>query len=101
MADEIDLANIEIERERERALAKIKTTQQESGISNCLDCEIEVASFRSIMNVTIDFMHDYANGNLKDSTRGSMWYHRDDIKPDWTENLRKTAVFGRHIFYRK
>jgi spore germination cell wall hydrolase CwlJ-like protein len=72
----------------------------ESVIINWRD-PIEVASFRSIMNVTIDFMHDYANGNLKDSTRGSMWYHRDDIKPDWTENLRKTAVFGRHIFYRK
>jgi phage/conjugal plasmid C-4 type zinc finger TraR family protein len=46
MADDIDLANIEIERERERALAKIKTTQQESGISNCLDCDIEIPKAR-------------------------------------------------------
>jgi len=46
MADEIDLANIEIEREKERALSKIKQLQQQSGIIDCIDCGIEIPKAR-------------------------------------------------------
>lgn len=44
--DDIDQANIEIERETKRALDKIKTTQQDSGISDCVDCGEEIGEAR-------------------------------------------------------
>jgi len=46
MADDIDLANIEIERETKRALSKIKQLQRESGIIYCLDCDEEIGEAR-------------------------------------------------------
>jgi spore germination cell wall hydrolase CwlJ-like protein len=28
-----------------------------------------------------------------------MFYHKADIKPEWTKNLVRTAQIGNHIFY--
>jgi spore germination cell wall hydrolase CwlJ-like protein len=32
-------------------------------------------------------------------TKRTMFYHKADIKPDWTKNLVRTAQIGNHIFY--
>jgi spore germination cell wall hydrolase CwlJ-like protein len=37
--------------------------------------------------------------NLKDITKGALFYHADYINPRW--KLEKTTVIGRHIFYKE
>jgi spore germination cell wall hydrolase CwlJ-like protein len=45
-------------------------------------------------------IHVYANyENLKDITHGALYYHADYVNPRW--KLQKTAVIGRHIFYKE
>jgi spore germination cell wall hydrolase CwlJ-like protein len=42
----------------------------------------------------------YANyENLKDITKGALYYHADYVSPRW--KLEKTTVIGRHIFYKE
>jgi len=42
----------------------------------------------------------YANyENLKDITKGALYYHADYVNPKW--KLEKTTVIGRHIFYKE
>lgn len=42
----------------------------------------------------------YANyENLKDITKGALYYHADYVNPRW--QLQKTVVIGRHIFYKE
>jgi spore germination cell wall hydrolase CwlJ-like protein len=42
----------------------------------------------------------YANyENLKDITKGALYYHADYVNPRW--KLQKTVVIGRHIFYKE
>ena len=42
----------------------------------------------------------YANyDNLKDITKGALYYHADYVNPRW--KLEKTTVIGRHIFYKE
>lgn len=42
----------------------------------------------------------YANyDNLKDITKGALFYHADYVNPKW--KLEKTTVIGRHIFYKE
>ena len=42
----------------------------------------------------------YANyENLKDITKGALYYHADYVNPRW--KLEKTTVIGRHIFYKE
>lgn len=44
-------------------------------------------------------LHVYANyENLNDNTYGAKFYHADYVNPRW--KLEKTAVIGRHIFYK-
>ncbi len=46
-------------------------------------------------------LYVYANYEiLKDLTGGALFYHADYVRPKW-HNLEKTAVIGRHIFYRE
>jgi spore germination cell wall hydrolase CwlJ-like protein len=46
-------------------------------------------------------LHVYANyESLKDLTGGALFYHADYVQPNW-RNLQKTAVIGRHIFYKE
>ena len=43
----------------------------------------------------------YANyEHLRDITNGALYYHADYVKPNW-QNLEKTVVIGRHIFYKE
>ena len=37
--------------------------------------------------------------NLKDITKGALYYHADYVNPKW--KLEKTTVIGRHIFYKE
>lgn len=42
----------------------------------------------------------YANyENLRDITKGALYYHADYVNPRW--KLEKTVVIGRHIFYKE
>lgn len=42
----------------------------------------------------------YANyEKMKDITKGALFYHADYVNPRW--KLEKTAVIGRHIFYKE
>ena len=46
-------------------------------------------------------LHVYANyEKLKDFTNGALFYHADYVNPHW-RGLEKTAVVGRHIFYKE
>jgi len=43
----------------------------------------------------------YANyDKIKDVTHGALFYHADYVNPRW-RGLEKTAVIGRHIFYKE
>ena len=45
-------------------------------------------------------LYVYANyENLRDITKGALYYHADYINPRW--KLEKTTVIGRHIFYKE
>jgi spore germination cell wall hydrolase CwlJ-like protein len=35
-----------------------------------------------------------------DPTHGAILFHRDDVKPAWSTEHRRTARVGRHIYYR-
>ncbi len=39
-------------------------------------------------------------GTSVDPTKGATHFHAVHIKPKWTYKLRKTAVIGRHAFYK-
>ena len=41
----------------------------------------------------------HAETTLVDVTDGAVFYHRDDVKPYWSEGLDVRRKIGRHIFY--
>mgnify|MGYP003351131484 FL=1 len=46
-------------------------------------------------------LYVYANyEKLKDVTHGALYYHADYVNPRW-RNVEKTAIIGRHIFYKE
>lgn len=52
--------------------------------------------YNEIMDIAV---YVYANyENIKDPTKGALFYHADYVNPQWP-NMIKTAVIGRHIFY--
>lgn len=40
------------------------------------------------------------NRQLKDLTGGAMYFHRKGLVPSWSKKYVRTAVVGKHIFYR-
>ena len=38
-------------------------------------------------------------GSYRGITYGSLWYHEKKIFPKWANNLKRSKVIGRHIFY--
>ena len=55
-------------------------------------------AYREALRVAL---YVYANyEKLKDFTHGALFYHADYVNPRW-KGLEKTAVIGRHIFYRE
>jgi spore germination cell wall hydrolase CwlJ-like protein len=46
-------------------------------------------------------LYVYANyERMKDFTDGALFYHADYVRPNW-KGLERTAVVGRHIFYKE
>ncbi len=38
-------------------------------------------------------------GGLEDPTRGALWYHADQVTPDWQTDIVRQGKIGRHVFY--
>ena len=38
-------------------------------------------------------------GGLEDPTRGALWYHVDQVTPDWQMDIVRQGKIGRHVFY--
>ena len=38
-------------------------------------------------------------GGLEDPTRGALWYHADQVTPDWQLDIVRQSKIGRHVFY--
>ena len=53
--------------------------------------------YNDVLNLSIDIFLNY--DRLVDVTEGATYYHADYVNPGW--KLPKTAVIGRHIFYKK
>ena len=53
--------------------------------------------YEEARNVAIYVYVNYEN--LKDITKGALYYHADYINPKW--KLEKTTIIGRHIFYKE
>lgn len=47
--DDVDLASIEIERSKKRALENNKKLLEDSGILNCIDCDIDLGLRKQAM----------------------------------------------------
>ncbi len=39
-------------------------------------------------------------GQLPDPTGGALWFHSDQVHPDWIGDMRRIGQIGTHIFYR-
>lgn len=52
--------------------------------------------YADILRLSIAFYINYEN--MKDPTRGALFYHADYVNPRW-RNVQKTTQIGRHIFY--
>ncbi len=39
-------------------------------------------------------------GQLPDPTGGALWFHSDQVHPDWTGDMTRIGQIGTHIFYR-
>ena len=39
--------------------------------------------------------------SIIDFTKGATHYHANYVKPYWAEDMQRTVVVGKHIFYRK
>jgi len=37
---------------------------------------------------------------MRDVTRGATNFHRKDIRPNWAKRNKRTAIIGKHIFYK-
>lgn len=54
--------------------------------------------YNEIRKLAVTFYLNHEN--MKDPTKGALFYHADYVNPQWS-NLKRTAVIGRHIFYNK
>lgn len=53
-------------------------------------------AFKKALNIARRYVLGFGN----DITFGATHYHADYVKPYWVKSLEKTAVVGRHIFYK-
>lgn len=57
----------------------------------------DLVSWREAKDVSFKVL----TGQLKDPTKGSLFYHADYVDPRWSKKMNKSVVIGRHVFYRK
>lgn len=48
----------------------------------------------------VDIATRAVNGTLPDITGGANHYHAVGVKPSWADTSKRTAIIGRHIFYK-
>jgi spore germination cell wall hydrolase CwlJ-like protein len=53
--------------------------------------------YNEIRDIAIYVYLNYEN--LRDPTRGALFYHADYVNPHWRKAKEETAQIGRHIFY--
>ncbi len=51
--------------------------------------------------ITLDVAPRALNQQLGDRTDGALFYHANDVSPDWTASMTKTAKVGPHVFHRE
>jgi spore germination cell wall hydrolase CwlJ-like protein len=56
------------------------------------------ALYNRIVDLSLNFYLNHKD--MKDPTKGALYYHADYVSPGWP-NMRRTAYIGRHIFYNK
>jgi hypothetical protein len=56
------------------------------------------ALYNNIVGLSLNFYLNHKD--MKDPTKGALFYHADYVSPGWP-NMRRTAYIGRHIFYNK
>jgi spore germination cell wall hydrolase CwlJ-like protein len=77
---------------------KVKYTCQFSWFCQHKITNRQKESYENSLEVAL---HVYANyDKIKDITNGALFYHADYVNPRW-KGLEKTAVIGRHIFYKE
>lgn len=54
--------------------------------------------YNDIRKLAVTFYLNHEN--MKDPTKGALFYHADYVNPQWN-NLKRTVVIGRHIFYNR
>lgn len=62
---------------------------------------IEENAWLQANKIVLGIMKNTNKNTLQDVTGDATHYHADYVKPVWASSLRKTAVIGRHIFYRE
>lgn len=60
------------------------------------DIPEDKVTYRDILNVTIELIVTQPI----DITEGSLYYHADYVKPEWSNIFFKTVVIDNHIFYK-
>lgn len=70
---------------KRKSISKVLTKQNDS-------------LYNDIRKLAVTFYLNHEN--MKDPTKGALFYHADYVNPQWT-NLKRTVVIGRHIFYNK
>jgi hypothetical protein len=54
--------------------------------------------YNKIVDLSLNFYLNHKN--MKDPSKGALFYHADYVSPGWP-NMKRTAYIGRHIFYNK
>jgi len=53
------------------------------------------------LKIAIQIAQTHLNGRVKDFTGGATHYHAKSVQPRWSQELKKVAVIGEHIFYKQ
>lgn len=53
--------------------------------------------YEKIKLLSVDIM----KGKYKDPTFNAMYFHTKQISPRWMNKVKRTAIIGNHIFYRR
>lgn len=48
----------------------------------------------------MDIAAGVINGKYEDPTGGALWYHNNEVDPDWNRQLAYTTQINKHLFYK-